>query len=159
MSVFNDIGWKKNDDNCISNAEKVKNYTKRFLPGHWTFLGPGSEKKWYGSSYDGQLGPYSHQNGTAIQRNWSSYFHSHQYFESRNVETKARQMYHSLQWRFFMNIDVLFQTIHSVNQVRIYAVVTNWCYKFALKKENKNTFLHQWTIELRLLWKPKNWTC
>ena len=48
MSMFNDT------ENCISNAEKVKNFSKRFLPGHWTFLGPGSEKKWYGSSYDGQ---------------------------------------------------------------------------------------------------------
>ena len=27
-------------------------------------------------------------------------FHSHQCFESRNVETKEWQMYHSLQWRF-----------------------------------------------------------
>ena len=42
----------------------------------------------------------ANKNGTAIQRNWSSYFHSHQCFESRNVETKERQMYHSLQWRF-----------------------------------------------------------
>ena len=42
MFMFNDIEWKKNDENCISNAEKVKNYSKRFPPGHWTFLGPGS---------------------------------------------------------------------------------------------------------------------
>ena len=34
----------------ISNAENVKDYTKRFLQGHWTCLGPGSEKKWYGGS-------------------------------------------------------------------------------------------------------------
>ena len=54
MSVFNDIEWKKNDEQCISNAKNVKNYSKRFLPGRWTFLCPGSEKKWYGSSYDGQ---------------------------------------------------------------------------------------------------------
>ena len=31
MSMFNDIEWKENDENCISNAEKVKNYSKRFL--------------------------------------------------------------------------------------------------------------------------------
>ena len=40
--------------NCISIAEKVKNYSKRCLPGHWIFLGPGSEKRWHGGSYDGQ---------------------------------------------------------------------------------------------------------
>ena len=50
MSMFNDIVWKKNDDNCISNAEEVKTYGMKFPPGHWTFLGPGSEEKWYGDS-------------------------------------------------------------------------------------------------------------
>ena len=52
MSMFNDIDWSRrgNDEISISNAEKVKYYAKRFLQGHWTFLGPGSEKKWYGGS-------------------------------------------------------------------------------------------------------------
>ena len=27
----------------------IKNYAKRFSRGHWTFLGPGDEKKWYGT--------------------------------------------------------------------------------------------------------------
>ena len=44
MSMFNDIEWQKNDEICISNAKNAKNYSKRFLPGHWTFLGPGLEK-------------------------------------------------------------------------------------------------------------------
>ena len=35
MSMFSDIEWKKDDENCISNVEKVKNFAKRFLPGHW----------------------------------------------------------------------------------------------------------------------------
>ena len=37
MSMLNDIEWKKNDDNCISNAEQVKNYSNRFLPRHGLF--------------------------------------------------------------------------------------------------------------------------
>ena len=36
-----------------------------------------------------------------------------------------------------MNTELIFQTINSVNQVSIYAAVTNWCYKFALKKDDK----------------------
>ena len=39
---------RKNGDNCISNAEKVKGYAMQFSQGHWTFPGPGSEEKWYG---------------------------------------------------------------------------------------------------------------
>ena len=38
MSMFNDIEWKTNDD-CMWNAEKVKNYEMKFSQGHWTFLG------------------------------------------------------------------------------------------------------------------------
>ena len=51
MSMFKDIEWKTNDENCISNTEKVKNYAMKFSRLHWTFWGPGSEEKWYGSSY------------------------------------------------------------------------------------------------------------
>ena len=84
--------WKKNDENCISNAEEVRNYAMKFLPGHWTFLGPGSEEKWYGDSRQ--------QNGTAIRRDWSSCLQKNQCFESWKLEAKERQMYHSLLWGF-----------------------------------------------------------
>ena len=86
------------------------------------------------------MGPYSQQNGTATQRNWSSYFHNHQSFESRNLEAKKWQKYHSLQWRFHEN-KLSIQAINSVNQVSIYAAVTNWCCNFALKKEEKEHIL------------------
>ena len=45
MSMFNDIEWNSNNDDFVSNAEKVENYAMRFLQGHWTFLGSGSEEK------------------------------------------------------------------------------------------------------------------
>ena len=50
MSMFNDIDWsnQKNDENCFSFTEKVKNNAMKFSRGQWTFLGPGSEEKWYG---------------------------------------------------------------------------------------------------------------
>ena len=35
MSMFNDIEWRTNDENCVSNAEKVNNYAMRFSQGHW----------------------------------------------------------------------------------------------------------------------------
>ena len=51
MSMINDIDWtrKGNDGICISNSEKVNEYAKRFSQEQWTFLGPGDEKKWYGT--------------------------------------------------------------------------------------------------------------
>ena len=52
MSMFNDIAWKTDGENCVSNAEKVKNYAKKFVPGRWTFLGQRSEERCYGDSHD-----------------------------------------------------------------------------------------------------------
>ena len=49
MSMFNDISCdrKGNKDECLANAEIVKVLARRFGVGQWSFVGPGSEKKWY----------------------------------------------------------------------------------------------------------------
>ena len=54
MSVFNDIEWEArgNAELCENNSKSVAEYARQFLRGHWSFLGLGSEKKWYGT-YDG----------------------------------------------------------------------------------------------------------
>ena len=51
MSMFNDIVWdaKGNDVICVNNSKTIEEYAERFPRGHWSFLGPGSEKKWYGT--------------------------------------------------------------------------------------------------------------
>ena len=51
MSMFNDISCdrKGNKDECLKNAESVKVLARRFGIGQWSFIGPGSEKKWYSS--------------------------------------------------------------------------------------------------------------
>ena len=40
-------------ENCIANSHRVTEYARRFTRGHWSVLGPGSEKKWYGT-YSGK---------------------------------------------------------------------------------------------------------
>ena len=54
MSMFNDIVWgaQGNEEKCKSNVHEVADSVRRFLRGHWSFLGPGSEKKWYGTYSD-----------------------------------------------------------------------------------------------------------
>ena len=49
MSLFNDISCdrKDNKDECLKNAESVKVLARRFGIGQWSFIGPGSEEKWY----------------------------------------------------------------------------------------------------------------
>ena len=49
MSMFNDISCEKqeNERECLANAKVVSTYAKKFGIGLWSFIGPGSEKKWY----------------------------------------------------------------------------------------------------------------
>ena len=49
MSMFNDISCDKkdNEEECLANAKVVSIYAKKFGVGQWSFIGPGSEKKWY----------------------------------------------------------------------------------------------------------------
>ena len=49
MSMFNDITWRNtdNEQECSANATLVTLFAKRFPAGRWSFLGLGSEKKWY----------------------------------------------------------------------------------------------------------------
>ena len=48
MSMFNDIssGTRDNEQECLANARLVSLYARKFGKGQWSFIGPGSEKKW-----------------------------------------------------------------------------------------------------------------
>ena len=61
MSMSNDISCDRydNKDECLKNAEFVKTFAKRFGIGQWSFIGPGSEKKWYPSENSPQ-GEWDH---------------------------------------------------------------------------------------------------
>ena len=60
MTMFNDISCESRDKEkeCLSNANLVSLYAKRFGRGQWTFIGPGSEKKWYSISEDSPRGEW-----------------------------------------------------------------------------------------------------
>ena len=51
MCMFNDISCdrKGNKEECVENARVVKVLARKFGIGQWSFIGPGSEKKWYSS--------------------------------------------------------------------------------------------------------------
>ena len=58
MSMFNDISCdnKGNEEECLANAQLVSLYARKFGKGQWSFIGPGSEKKWYCISEDSPQG-------------------------------------------------------------------------------------------------------
>ena len=60
MSMFNDIIWrnKDNETECIANSTLVSLFAKRFPAGRWSFLGPGSETKWYSTDKERPRGEW-----------------------------------------------------------------------------------------------------
>ena len=133
-SVFNDISWKKNDENCILNAEKelLKEASTRTLDFSGFIFG----KRWYGGSYDGQ---WDRTVNKMVQQLKES---CHPIFTATSALTRGtlKQRKGKCTIHFngdFRNTEPILQTINSVNQVSIYAAVTNWSYKFALQKAEK----------------------
>ena len=49
LSMFNNIscGTRDNEQECLANARLVSLYARKFGKGQWSFIGLGSEKKWY----------------------------------------------------------------------------------------------------------------
>ena len=62
MSMFNDISCdrKGNKEECLAKARVVKVHAKPFGIGQWSFIGPGSEKKWYSGEENSPQGAWDH---------------------------------------------------------------------------------------------------
>ena len=62
MSMFNDISCDKkdNEEECLANAKVVSILAKKFGIGQWSFIGPGSEKKWYSMEENSPQGAWDH---------------------------------------------------------------------------------------------------
>ena len=58
MSMFNDIscGTKDTEEECLAHAKVVSLYARKFGTGQWSFIGPGSERKWYSIKEDSPQG-------------------------------------------------------------------------------------------------------
>ena len=62
MSMFNDISCDKkgNEEECLANAKVVSILAKKFGIGQGSFIGPGSEKKWYSMEENSPQGICDH---------------------------------------------------------------------------------------------------
>ena len=62
MSMFNDISCDKkdNEEECVTNAKVVSVLARKFGIGQWSFIGPGSEKKWYSVEENSPQGIWDH---------------------------------------------------------------------------------------------------
>ena len=60
--MFNDISCdgKGNEEECVANSKVVSILAKKFGIGQWSFIGPGSEKKWSSMEENSPQGIWDH---------------------------------------------------------------------------------------------------
>ena len=51
---------KDNEEECVANAKVVSILARKFGIGQWSFIGPGSERKWYSMEENSPQGIWDH---------------------------------------------------------------------------------------------------
>ena len=134
MSMFNDISCdrKDNKDECLANAGVVKVLARRFGIGQWSFIGPGSEKKWYSSenSPQGAWDNIAEQMLLEFAESGHPTFRATTPLSRGQLKSKGRG---KLSIHFAADgdtIDTIFRIILSVNQLSVYGAVAAVCEEF-----------------------------
>ena len=134
MSMFNGISCdrKGNKEECLANARVVKVLAKKFGIGQWSFIGPGSEKKWY----SGENSPQGAWDNIAEQMLLEFAESGHPTFRATtplsrgSLKSKGRG---KLSIHFAadeLTIETFFRIIISANQLSLYGAVANICEEF-----------------------------
>ena len=134
MSMFNDISCvrKGNQEKCLANARVVKVLAKRFGIGQWSFIGPGSEKKWY-SAENSPQGAWDHIADEMLLEFAES---GHRTFRATTPLSRGilkSKGHGKLSIHFiadYPTIETVFRIIISANQLSIYGAVANICEEF-----------------------------
>ena len=132
MSMFNDIIWriKDNERESIVNSTLVSLFAKRFPPGRWSFLGPGSEKKWYSIYIDRPHGEWNRVAQLMMIKFGES---GHPVFRATSPSSRGT-LKSKGGGKFSVHfcadgdtIETVSRTIVSVNQLSIYGAVSDVC--------------------------------
>ena len=84
---------KDNEKECIANATLVTLFAKRFPAGRWSFLGLGTEIKWYSTKKErpgGKWDRVAEFDDDQVRRKRISSFPSHESVVSRNAQKQRR---------------------------------------------------------------------
>ena len=134
MSMFNDISCdrKGNKDECLANAGVVKVLARRFGVGQWSFIGPGSEKKWYSA----ENSPQGAWDNIAEEMLLEFAESGHPTFRATTPLSRGilkSKGHGELSIHFAADeqtIETIFRIIISVNQLSIYGAVAVICEEF-----------------------------
>ena len=131
MSMFNDISCDKrdNEEECVANANVVSILARRCGIGQWSFVGPGSEKKWY-SAENSPQGAWDHIAEKMLLEFAEStcpIFSATTPFSRVKLQSKGHG---KLSLHFaadHQTIETVFRIIVFANQLSLYEAVANMC--------------------------------
>ena len=134
MSMFNDISCdrKGNKDECLANAGVVKVLARKFGVGQWSFIGPGSEKKWYSA----ENSPQGAWDNIAEEMLLEFAESGHPTFRATTPLSRGilkSKGHGKLSIHFAADeftIETIFRIIISVNQLSVYGAVAAICEEF-----------------------------
>ena len=131
MSMFNDISCdrKGNKDECLANAGIVKVLARRFGIGQWSFIGPGSEKKWYSAenSPQGAWDNIAEEMLLEFAESGHPIFRSTTPLSRGQLKSKGKGKVSIHFSADTDTVDTIFRIILSVNQLSVYGAVAAIC--------------------------------
>ena len=132
MMMFNDISWRSedNEQECESNANFVSIYARRFSPGRWSFLGPGSEKKWYSISDSRPQGEWDRVDELMMIKFGESGHPAFCATSPLSRGTLKSKGGGKLSIHFCAVGDAIETVFRTINQLSIYGAVSDFCEKY-----------------------------
>ena len=133
--MFNDIscGTKDNEKECLANARLVSLYARKFGKGQWSFIGPGSEKKWY------SMKETVHKESGTIWRKrcWLNSLRADVQFNRATTPLSRGQLKSKGHGKLSIHlaavqetIETIFRIIVSANQLSLYGAVAEMCEEY-----------------------------
>ena len=134
MSMPNDTPSDRHDnkDECLKKANHVKTFAGRFGFGQWSFIRPGSEKKWYSSenSPQGAWDNIAEQMLLEFAESGHPIFRATTPLSRSQLKSKGRG---KLSIHFTADqdtVDTICRITLSVNQLSVYGTVAAICEEF-----------------------------
>ena len=132
MSMFNDMrfGSKDNEKKCLANAKLVSLFTKRCGKGQWSFIGLGSEKKWYCISEDSSQGVWDNMAERMLLELAESgcpIFRAASPLSSGRLRSKGHGKLSIHYAADLKTIEIIFRILVSANQLSLYGAIAEIC--------------------------------
>ena len=96
---FNRWDSKRKNEICENSSKTVQKYARRFPGGHWSFVGPGAEKKWYGT-YDTEPDGSWDRNAESMTLNFAQTEQFQCFGERRKKKQRKWEEVNTLQWLY-----------------------------------------------------------